>query len=1343
MDGITAPQPRFAFSMKQSKGGVKEMKRRILSIVTALCMLGSGILPQMTAQAAEAGTAAKGTTYYVSTKNGSDRNDGRSQSKPFYSLQKVNDLKLKPGDKILLECGSVFTNGYMHLEGQKGTEEAPIIIDKYGSGHAPIINTNGQGIWFQNYGGNLDNGSHKKFGYVSSSILLYDTEYIEIRNLEITNAGANIDTNYNAIDTMNRTGVAAVAQNGGTLDHIYLDGLNVHDVYGNVYDKHMNNGGIYFTAFIPANEAKTGIARYDDVRIENCKVEKVNRWGIGMGYSAYQGRFGDREIADETIIKYGHTNVLLRNNYLKDVGGDAITTFYCYRPIIEYNISDGAARQINFEDYAHAEDGNHTANWGRVAAAIWPWKCKDAVFQYNECFDTANAYNGNGDGQAWDADSGDGTIYQYNYSHNNSGGCVMFCYPKSCNNIFRYNISQNDLGGVINNTVNWDAHIYNNVFYIKEGVPFIRDGMAGGSMVVENNIIYNSGKKAISGDWNHGINEWNTPYFVQTEGARPATYTYSHNLYYNYTNKPADDMSAVRVSAGTKVFEDPGKAPAAPADKVRRHEDPAVSSVFDGYRLAENSPAINRGKFIANAGDIDFFGQKLGGTPDIGAYESSVVGLKVYSLAPTELDVDIDSKTISLLSRRLTVKEFIKKLSYHRNLKVSVYDEDNNRLTDKDNISGGCKVAFRDGETHIVYKLAKGSGAGMSSSYYMTDDSKNIYVPMKEQNPTTVSALRSGITTIGGGADVKVYDGETELKTGAVADGMTLKVVSDDGLTEDAYTIKEKSSYNWYGDFANGQQGNVWYAQRKENSVYSNMAADTWNDIYKTWEGASYSCIGIDQSFGLLCDAVEPAQRREGYSVAFRAPASGKVELSFADLGDGNKNARLRQASAGTPNTGGNTYLNFTCNGKEIGERVQLPNDGTGIALAPITLNVARGDYIRVEAQNEGNPNRCSIHVTPIITYLDEKPADVTPPVMSTAVKASEIKTTSVKLSWNAAEDDIQVQGYRIYDGRTRLGDTKNTSITISGLRSDHYYVFDVVAYDAAGNESIAAPVRFATAKFIPVSSVKLNKTSATLTAGGSVQLTATVSPKNATNGKITWKTSASSVAKVSTTGKVSTVAPGKATITATADGKSASCAVYVVPKATTSVAYTAKSTSSISLSWKKVSGASGYTVYRYDSKTKKDVAIYTAKSGATVSYTVSRVSGSKGAALSAGTSYTFRVAPYKTISGKNYYGSKKSVTGTTKCKAPTLSKVSRSSSTKAKATWKKTTGASGYEIYYSTKKSSGYKKVKTVSNKTTSYTKTGLKKGKTYYFKVRAYRKVGGKTVYSSYSAVKSIKLK
>lgn len=623
------------------------MKKRMIAIIAAVTVFCSSMISGTEMNAAAVTANSAGTTYYVSSLHGKDSNNGTSSSTPFYSLQKINELQLNPGDKILLECGSVFTNGYLHLYEQSGSEDAPIVIDQYGRGEAPVIDTNGQGVWYQNYGNVLDAATHVNHGYVSSSILLYDTEYIEINNLEIVNDAADIDAVYNEAYTMNRTGVAAVAQNKGTIDHIRLNGLNIHDVYGNVYDKHMNNGGIYFTAALPRdtvledNEfvSETGISRYDDVLIENCSVRNVNRWGIAVGYTAYWKKFTQKEIPDEVIAKYGSANVVIRNNYVKDPGGDAITTMYCDRPLIEYNISDGAARQINTTDYV-----NVGKRGGRVAAAIWPWKCKNAVFQYNEAFDTANGDRGNDDGQAWDADSGDGTLYQYNYSHNNSGGCVMFCLGQAYQNTFRYNISQNDLKGAMDIAGNPDAHVYNNVFYMKEGVPFVRQRNNGGNMVVENNIIYFTGETPMA-----DASGWRKNGKINL--------VYDNNLYYNCTSIPTGEENAVMVEKGTQVFQNAGSAPASTTGCINYHNDPKTKSIFDGYKLAENSPAIGAGKIITdnNGKDLcetDFFGNEISAEeiPDLGVHKYQEGEEELLPQAPSKTEagnVSEDSVTLS------------------------------------------------------------------------------------------------------------------------------------------------------------------------------------------------------------------------------------------------------------------------------------------------------------------------------------------------------------------------------------------------------------------------------------------------------------------------------------------------------------------------------------------------------------------------------------------------------------------------------------------------------------------------------------------------------------------------
>ena len=88
------------------------------------------------------------------------------------------------------------------------------------------------------------------------------------------------------------------------------------------------------------------------------------------------------------------------------------------------------------------------------------------------------------------------------------------------------------------------------------------------------------------------------------------------------------------------------------------------------------------------------------------------------------------------------------------------------------------------------------------------------------------------------------------------------------------------------------------------------------------------------------------------------------------------------------------------------------------------------------------------------------------------------------------------------------------------------------------------------------VSHISLNKTSASLAIGGTVELSVSnVSPSDAVDKTVTWSSSNSSVASVNaSTGVVSAVAAGSATITATAnDGSNttATCSVTVYPAGT------------------------------------------------------------------------------------------------------------------------------------------------------------------------------------------------
>lgn len=80
---------------------------------------------------------------------------------------------------------------------------------------------------------------------------------------------------------------------------------------------------------------------------------------------------------------------------------------------------------------------------------------------------------------------------------------------------------------------------------------------------------------------------------------------------------------------------------------------------------------------------------------------------------------------------------------------------------------------------------------------------------------------------------------------------------------------------------------------------------------------------------------------------------------------------------------------------------------------------------------------------------------------------------------------------------------------------------------------------------FYAVESITLDKTEGILNVGNTVTITATVAPEEATNPAVTWSSSNESVATVDETGKVTAVAVGNATITATSEDDSSVSADY------------------------------------------------------------------------------------------------------------------------------------------------------------------------------------------------------
>ena len=110
----------------------------------------------------------------------------------------------------------------------------------------------------------------------------------------------------------------------------------------------------------------------------------------------------------------------------------------------------------------------------------------------------------------------------------------------------------------------------------------------------------------------------------------------------------------------------------------------------------------------------------------------------------------------------------------------------------------------------------------------------------------------------------------------------------------------------------------------------------------------------------------------------------------------------------------------------------------------------------------------------------------------------------------------------------------------------------------------------------------------------------------------------------------------------------------------------------------------------------------------------------------------------------KNYKATTKKVTVTVNPAGTKLTSVKNYKGKKLKASWKKNTKGTGYQVQYST--SSKFKSAKTVTvkgYKSTSKTITKLTKNKKYYVRVRTYKTVSKVNYYSGWSNVKSITIK
>jgi hypothetical protein len=440
-------------------------------------------------------------SYYLNSEKGDDTKTGKSPSNAWRTLEPLNKMVFKPGDKILFASGSRYS-GQFSPNGS-GQKNAPITINLYGGKEKARIDAQGE---------------------FEAPLLLRNVEYWKVSNLELTNDDPALKTR--------RYGVLVQAENCGTLHDIQLTDLFVHDVRGSLKKNDRKEGfGILWE-----NWGDKVQSRFDGLLIENCHLLRCDRSGIG-GWSGHQDRRSD--------LWFPSLHVVIRKNLLEDIGGDCIKPEGCDGALIEYNRVYGGRRR--------ARD---------AAAGIWPWASDNTVIQHNEVSGIKGTFDGQAFDSD---DNCRNTLFQYNYTHDNDGGFMLICsvgkqskdgqvtYVGLENTVVRYNISQNDgnggtppyerrpriihIAGPARNT-----HFYNNVFFVGKEIK----------TYFVHNTIYNNWAEDVYFTNNIIIAEGELKYDL----GKKTRFEFRKNVYMgNHVTPPADaealNLDPMLLGAGT------------------------------------------------------------------------------------------------------------------------------------------------------------------------------------------------------------------------------------------------------------------------------------------------------------------------------------------------------------------------------------------------------------------------------------------------------------------------------------------------------------------------------------------------------------------------------------------------------------------------------------------------------------------------------------------------------------------------------------------------------------------------------------------------------------------------
>ena len=417
------------------------------------------------------------TTYYFDQIRGNDSHPGTSIIYPWRSLSMLQELKLLPGDSILLTANQNHS-GSLILQNVRGSEEDPIVISSY--------------TWWSNSDNLRATVDAKGFLH---GILLRDCSHIQVDNLNIVGNGGKISSDDQEEISM-RCGVLINTTRPVMSEDIVLSKLYISDIFfedpgfkRGEQEVRTPNGTQSYGWGIRFINRTTG-AEMRNMIVRDCVIKNVAHTGI-----KFTGR-------DHNI-----KHIKVYNNRVTSSGGPGIQMS---------GIEHGHIRG-NHISYSGSKDDSR--KWGR-GSGLWTWGSDHVIIEHNYFMYA----HGPADSAGCHIDFNcNHVVVQYNFSAHNAGGfCEILGNNRNC--AYRYNISVNDghrikgqndafqegklfwLSGYVGRNKKrhgpYNSYFYNNTIYVSADIiAKIAVTKTAEGILIANNIFYVEGEsKAVLGD---------------------------------------------------------------------------------------------------------------------------------------------------------------------------------------------------------------------------------------------------------------------------------------------------------------------------------------------------------------------------------------------------------------------------------------------------------------------------------------------------------------------------------------------------------------------------------------------------------------------------------------------------------------------------------------------------------------------------------------------------------------------------------------------------------------------------------------------------------------------------